>query len=124
MGIRIGALAEFRRAELALAQQVTQFEEMKADPELKKELEFDSALTAFLDKHKVTRAQLLEYLEVEQAPEQKPKTRKAPHIKTRVYKNPETGEEITVRMNNNGKYKAWVSQYGAKKVESWLAKIS
>ena len=132
-------LAEFKAAERALAMQFTAFEEMRQNPQLKKALEFDAALDEFLAKHKSSRAALYELLALDIEPAKKPakkpaatpaktttpkpakkkRTRVVLNMKVRVFKNPHTGEEITVRGNRDGKFNAWNAEYGKDVVSSW-----
>lgn len=118
-------LAEFRAAERALAKQVTAFEELKNDAELKREIEFDEALAGVLKKFGMSRPKLLAFLQMELEPESvKTKAgksgRKVPDFHPKIFTNPHTNESITVKLRTHGTYKEWVGKYGKDVVESWI----
>lgn len=136
----MATIADFKAAERALAIQFTAFEEMKQNPELRKALELDAALEAFCIEHKTSRAALYELLALGIEPQKKqvkkpaatpakpaaskPASkpagkRAAPIMKIRVFANPHTGEELTVRGNRDGKFNQWNAEYGADVVRSW-----
>jgi len=136
----MATIADFKAAERALAIQFTAFEEMKQNPELRKALELDAALEAFCIEHKTSRAALYELLALDIEPQKKqvkkpaatpakpaaskPASkpagkRAAPVMKVRVFANPHTGEELTVRGNRDGKFNQWNAEYGADVVRSW-----
>lgn len=131
-------IAEFKAAERALAMQFRAFEEMKQNPELKKQLEFDSALDELLEKFKMSRTALYELLAYDVEPEKQPAskkpaaapaktaktdtkvfTRRPPVMKTREFKNPHTGEVIKVRGNRDGRFNKWNDEFGKDVVRSW-----
>ncbi len=47
-------------------------------------------------------------------------TRQRKERKTKVYKNPHTGETIETKGGNHNMLKAWKKQHGSDEVESWL----
>lgn len=115
-------LAEFRAAEKALAKQYAEFEAMKNDSELKKEIEFDNALNEFIAAHGMTRKKLLAFLSIEDGDTQPKKhkaNRKIPDFPDRTLTNPHTGETITVKSLNNGKVRGWIDEHGMDTVKSW-----
>jgi len=143
----MSTLAEFKRAERELAIRVRAFQEMKQSPEVQKAIAFEKALDDFLAVHKITRSALYELLSIEfdgdkkpakkshkkkPAPAKKavstpskPVTKRAPNrhppiMKIRVFANPHTGKEITVRGNRDGVFNAWNAEYGKDVVKSWL----
>lgn len=138
----MSALAEFKRAERELAIRVRAFQEMKQSPEVQKAIAFEKALDDFLAVHKLSRSALFELLSIEfegdKAPAKKshhkksetpaPKSASKPTgkrtrvfngVKIRTFKNPETGEELVVRGNRDGKFNAWNAKYGKDVVRSW-----
>lgn len=143
----MSTLAEFKRAERELAMRVRAFQEMKQSPEVQKAMAFETALDDFLDKHKVTRSALYELLSIEFEPAKPAKKshKEKPAVaikaaakparvkrvrnpgaprsvngqKIRVFRNPHTGEEITVRGNRDGRYNAWNLEYGNDVVQTW-----
>lgn len=129
-------LAEYKAAERALAMQFRAFEEMKADPELKKALEIESALEEFLTTNKLSKQALYDLLAYDVEPDRvatkkavaAPAVAKSPTGKKRkkhawplrTYVNPHTQQEIKIRMATNATYTGWVAQYGKETVASWL----
>jgi hypothetical protein len=143
-GTVMASIADFKAAERALAMQFTAFEEMKQNPELRKALELDAALEAFCTEHKTSRAALYDLLALDIEPQRKQAKkpaatpakpaaskpakkqtakpaakRAAPIMKIRVFANPHTGEELTVRGNRDGKFNQWNIEYGADVVRTW-----
>lgn len=135
-------IAEFRKAELALAKQIALFEEMKQDPALKKELEFSDKLEEFLQKHGMNRAKLMAFLSMQVSPtddlpvkakaetkaggvKRGPKVGFKPVAKPpRIFVNPHTNERIEVKRIDHGVYKAWIAQYGELEVKNWEVYVS
>lgn len=138
----MSALAEFKRAERELAIRVRAFQEMKQSPEVQKAIAFEKALDDFLAVHKLSRSALFELLSIEFEGDKSPakkshhkkpatpatksaskptdkRTRVFNGVKIRTFKNPETGEELVVRGNRDGKFNAWNAKYGKDVVRSW-----
>lgn len=120
-------IAEFRAAELALGKQLAAFEALKNDHALKRELEFDAALTRLLADYNLDRNSLVSILGLtgskanvaaNSEPREKRvyKKREAP----KTFRNPHTGETLTVKRLTHSSYKAWVEQYGEVVVHTWL----
>lgn len=61
-------IAEFRAAEIALNKQLAAFEELKKNPELQREFEFDTALDKFLATHSLNRSKLQAFLTMQGFP--------------------------------------------------------
>lgn len=120
-------LVAFKAAERALAMHYREFEEMKADPELKRELEFDAELAQLLAKYKVARSTLLAILVAESRGEKQAATKKNGATKQsfplRTYKNPHTGKVIQIRLGTDSTYKGWVKEHGKETVESWKTAV-
>jgi hypothetical protein len=118
-------IAEFRAAELALGRQLAAFEALKNDTALKRELEFESAMTKLLDQYGVSRSSLAGILGITAASlrETKPANgEKRAYAKQteKTFKNPHTGETITIKRLSHTTYKQWVEQYGEVVVQMWL----
>lgn len=116
-------LAEFRKLEQQLAQQLAELESMKSDSGLKKEMEFESTLRALLGEYGYSLKDVINLLDPQAgrrapASDQKAGSRKARIVK--VYKNPHTGEIIETKGGNHKGLKQWKAEHGAAKVESWL----
>ena len=119
-------LAQYLKAELELAKQVAQFEALKADPELKKELEFNESLDEFLEAHNMTRQKLQQFLSLQGIPASssggsKSNSGARPYNRQpgRYYTNPHTNETILVKRKDNGVLQGWVEQYGLEVVQTW-----
>lgn len=127
-------LAAFRKAELALAKQVAEFEALKHDPDLRKELAFVEKLETFLKENDMTYAKLAQFLNFKNGPaattshkagatgaKPGPKPGHKPTPTTgRVYVNPHTNETITVKRVDHGVFQSWIAKYGEEAVEGWL----
>lgn len=115
-------LAEFRKLEQQLAEQLAELESMKSDAGLKKEMEFESKLRALLGEYGFSLRNIINLLDPE-ASRRSPVTaapkavRKARNVK--IYKNPNTGELIETKGGNHRKLKEWKTEFGAAVVESW-----
>lgn len=116
-------LAEFKRLEAQLAEQLRQLDALKNDNELKKEIEFEEKLRGLLNEYGYSLRQVKQILDPETSAKE-PKVvqgrgqRRERQLK--VYKNPESGEVVETKGGNHKVLKAWKEQYGADKVESWL----
>ncbi|MBB1487460.1 histone-like nucleoid-structuring protein, MvaT/MvaU family [Oceanospirillum sediminis] len=110
---------EYRQKEKLLRQLQEELSALSEREDLKKELEFKSAIDEVLAKFGKTEADLLELFakseSAEAAPEQKARRKRTPS----KYKNPETGEVIEVRGGRQKNYQDWIEQYGKERVQSW-----
>lgn len=118
-------LAEFRAAEEELGRKLAALEALRNDTELKAEIAFERALTKLLEDHGMDRSKLLSILGADQtqdAPKAKSTNGRAPQKREipKTFRNPHTEETITVKRLTNGRYRAWVEQYGEAVVYSWL----
>lgn len=132
-------LVTFKAAERALAIYYRELQEMKDDPELKRELEFDAELNELLAKFKVSRDTLLDILKMDNQNEKKIAGAKLSKLSgvpasdvmkggdkkkqawpLRTYRNPHTGKEIKIRMATNATYVEWANEYGKETVAGWL----
>lgn len=126
-------ISAYRKAELALAKQIAQFEQMKTDPELRKELDFIAKLDEFLKDNDITRSKLQQILAMQLAspgavshkagtPKPVEGKKHGPYGERpgRIYTNPHTKETITVKRQDHGTLKQWIAEYGDTVVESWL----
>ena len=116
-------LAEFRRLELQLAQQLAELEAMKNDGAIQAEMEFENKLRALLGEYGFGLREVISILDPQArsraaAPvSQEKATRKPREVKT--YKNPHNGEVIQTKGGNHAILKAWKAEHGAETVESW-----
>lgn len=115
-------LAEFRKLEEQLAQQMAELEALKNDSALKKEIEFEEKLRALMSAYGVDLRGLIAVLDPEYRPVAKKAqagsaARKARQVK--VYVHPETGERVETKGGNHTILKAWKAEHGVETVESW-----
>lgn len=121
-------LAEFRKLEQDLADQLAALESMKSDSGLQAEMKFESKLRGLLAEYGYSLRDVISLLDPNaakrgrSAPLAAPEkgTRKARELK--VYKNPHSGEIVETKGGNHKLLKAWKNEHGADVVESWLAK--
>lgn len=126
-------IAAYRKAELALAKQIAQFEEMKTDPELRKELDFIAKVDQFLKDNDMSRTKLHQILSMQLAspaavtqkagagkPAAKPAAKPYGERQPKIFTNPHTNETITVKRLDHGTLKAWIAEYGDDVVNTWL----
>ena len=114
-------LAEFRRAEQALKEQLALLEMLQADSGLKRDIEFEDKLKALMAEYGVELSTLIEILDPNYnskniatavPPQRKPRQAK-------VYLNPLTGERLETKGGNHALLKAWKAEHGADVVEGW-----
>jgi len=131
-------IAEYTAAELALAKQVTALEELKNDPELKLELEFNSEFEALLSKYSFSKSKLYAFLEAQygaakavetKAPSQskagKAGKEKAGYDghKDKLWTNPHTGEAVKSRRRDHKTILGWIEQHGLEEVLTWMTRL-
>lgn len=118
-------LAEFRALEQQLAAQLAELESLKNDDGLKREIEFEQKLRTLLGEYGYSLRNIVAILDPQSASRRAPAsaetkgTRKARTVK--VYKNPHSGEVVEIKGGNHKILKEWKAEYGADKVETWLA---
>lgn len=118
-------IAEFQAAQLELSKRVTALEEMRNDPELKRELEFDGELVELLGKYSLSKDKLYAFLSVQynarKAADKKAAGPKGKaHIGTmKLWTNPHTGESLESGRRDHKTIKGWIEQYGLKEVLTW-----
>lgn len=120
-------IAEFRAAELALGKQLAAFEALKNDIALKRELEFDTAMTKLLAEYGISRGSLAGILGLTAADlraakpdDTREKRTYQKREKEKTFVNPHTHETLTIKRLTNTTYKQWVEQYGEVVVQMWL----
>lgn len=116
-------LAEFRRLEQQLAQQLAELEAMKGDSAIKAEMEFEEKLRALLDEYGYSLRDVINILDSKAhtriaSPAVKEKTSRKPR-ELKIYKNPHNGEVLQTRGGNHAVLKAWKAEHGAEAVEAW-----
>lgn len=118
-------LAEYRKLEKHMAEQLQALEALKSDGTLKKEIEFETKLLELLAQYGFSLKHIVNILDPQssargQAPVQTAGKRKPRELKK--YKNPHTGEVVETKGGNHKTLKEWKTQYGSDVVESWLKK--
>lgn len=118
-------LAEFRKLEQQLAEQLAELESLKNDSGLQKEMEFENKLRALLGEYGYSLRDIVNLLDPNASSrktavaEPEKSTRKPRAVK--VYKNPHTGEVVETKGGNHRTLKEWKSEFGGAEVESWLS---
>ncbi|MDP5168568.1 histone-like nucleoid-structuring protein, MvaT/MvaU family [Pseudomonas syringae] len=119
-------LAEFRKLEKDLADQLAALDALKGDAELQREIEFEHKLRELLGEYGFSLRNVIDLLDpagatrvtsVANATGPKP-TRRARQVK--IYKNPHTGEMIETKGGNHKRLKEWKTEFGYETVEAWL----
>lgn len=114
-------IAEFKRLEAQLAEQLAALESLRNDGELKREIEFETKLKALLKEYDLGLKAVINILEptgrLEAVSAAKDKRRERT-VKT--YKNPHTNEIVETKGGNHKVLNAWKAEYGADAVKSWL----
>ncbi|MCM2319364.1 MAG: DNA binding protein [Pseudomonas sp.] len=116
-------LAEFRRAEQALKEQLALLEKLQGDSGLKREMEFEDKLKALMADYGMDLTKVVDILnpqsvEIEPAAPAAVKQRRLRQVK--VYVQPVTGKRIETKSANHALLKAWKAEFGADVVEGWL----
>lgn len=118
-------LAEFRKLEQRLADQLAELETLKNDTSFKKEIEFEAKLRGLLNEYGFSLREIIGIFDLQATngrkapPIAEKKTRKARELK--CYKNPLTEEVVQTRGGNHKVLKDWRAQFGTE-VESWLVR--
>lgn len=114
-------LAEFKRLEAQLAEQLRQLDALKNDGELKKEIEFEEKLRALLGEYGYSLRDVKVILDPSAKPEPKVDGRSQRRERAlKVYINPNTNERVETKGGNHKVLKAWKAEFGTDAVESWL----
>ena len=115
-------LAEFRRAEHELQEQLALLEKLKSDARLQDEMAFEEQLKALMGEYGMSLQQVINILDPQPA-ELEPvapaavKQRRPRQVK--VYVQPVTGKRIETKGANHAQLKAWKAEFGAEVVEGW-----
>ncbi len=116
-------LAEFRRAERELQEQLALLEKLQADTGLQSEMEFEDKLKALMSEYGIDLAKVVAILnpqpaELEPATPAAVKQRRPRQVK--VYIQPVTGKRIETKGANHAQLKSWKAEFGAEVVEGWV----
>ena len=115
-------LAEFRRAERELQEQLALLEKLQANTGLQSEMEFEDKLKALMSEYGIDLAKVVAILnpqpaELEPVAPAAMKQRRPRQVK--VYVQPVTGKRIETKGANHAQLKAWKAEFGAEVVEGW-----
>ena len=111
-------IAEFKRLEAQLAEQLAALDKLKTDNKLQEEMAFERKLKALLSEYGYGLQTVLAILDPQPvARAEQPGSRRQRTLKT--YKNPHTGEVMETRGGNHKVINAWKAEYGADEVRSW-----
>jgi hypothetical protein len=113
-------IAEYKRLEAQLAEQLAALDKLKTDGQLKREMEFEDKLRALIDEYGFNARTVLDILDPASAGEVAPVSRRRAR-ETKIYTNPHTGEVVKTKGGNHKVLSAWKKQYGADAVKSWVA---
>ncbi len=114
-------LAEFRRAERELQEQLALLEKLKSDASLQSEMAFEEQLKALMGEYGMSLQQVVDILDPHPAKAEaavEPKGKRRPR-QVKVYVQPVTGKRIETKSANNAQLKAWKAEFGAEVVEGW-----
>ncbi|WP_413043850.1 histone-like nucleoid-structuring protein, MvaT/MvaU family [Pseudomonas sp. YJ42] len=111
-------IAEYKRLEAQLAEQLAALDKLKGDNKLQQEMEFETKLKGLLKEYGYGLQTVIDILDP--TPSSKavePSRRRTRVVKT--YTNPHTGEVVETKGGNNKTLNAWKAEYGAEQVKSW-----
>ncbi|MBD8828583.1 histone-like nucleoid-structuring protein, MvaT/MvaU family [Pseudomonas sp. CFBP 13602] len=118
-------LAAYRRLEQKIIEQSSELNELRIDPMLEKEMEFEGKLRKLLEQHGKGLTDVVDLLDPNfygvqggQVAVPAKRTRQARRVK--VYRNPLTGEIVESKGGNNRLLGTWKAQFGHEEVESWV----
>jgi len=113
-------IAEYKRLEAQLAEQLAALDKLKTDGQLKREMEFEDKLKALINEYGFNTRTVLDILDPAQAGDVAPVSRRRAR-ETKTYTNPHTGEVVETKGGNHKVLSAWKEQYGAEAVKTWVA---
>ncbi len=92
---------------------------------MKKEIEFETKLSALLGEYSYSLKDVINLLDPKsdrRAPVAEPQASTRTPRQVKVYKNPNTGDVVETKGGNHKKLKEWKAEHGSDTVESWLTK--
>ncbi|WP_415845007.1 histone-like nucleoid-structuring protein, MvaT/MvaU family [Stutzerimonas zhaodongensis] len=111
-------IAEYKRLEAQLAEQLAALDKLKGDDKLQQEMEFETKLKGLLKEYGFNLQTVLDILDPDSASKSAiPVSRRFRVLKK--YTNPHTGEVVETKGGNHKTINAWKSKYGAEQVKSW-----
>jgi hypothetical protein len=114
-------LAEFKRLEAQLAEQLAALDQLKNDTGLKREIEFETKLRALLSEYGFGLKEIINTLDPKSSrTSQAPREGKRRPRALKTYKNPHTNEVVQTKGGNNRVLNDWKAEYGSEAVRSWV----
>lgn len=111
-------IAEYKRLEAQLAEQLAALDKLKTDDKLKQEIEFESKLKDLLNEYGFTLRTVLDILDPNPTAKPAQAESRRPRM-LKVYRNPHTDEVVETKGGNHKVINAWKAKYGAAEVKSW-----
>ena len=111
-------IAEYKRLEAQLAEQLAALDKLKTDSQLKREMEFEDRLKSLINEYGFNARTVLDILDPRSAEDVAPVSRRRAR-ETKAYTNPHTGEVVETKGGNHKVLSAWKKKYGAELVKSW-----
>lgn len=114
-------LAEYKRLEAQLAEQLAALDSLKNDSQLKREIEFETKLNALLAEYNFGLRAIIAILDpkASRLPKAKTDGRRGERVVKR-YLNPHTNDIVETKGGNHKTLNAWKAQHGQETVQSWL----
>lgn len=113
-------VANYHKLQLDLQKLTAEHDKLAQDPELKREMEFDSKIRSLMGQYGKSLRDVISILDpappgasVEKGNKRRPRT-------VKVYHNPLTGETVETKGGNNKLLGQWKAQFGAEEVASWV----
>lgn len=113
-------LANYVQREAEMKRLQEQLEKMQNDPRLQNARQFQSDVTALMEKYEISADDAVQIIKPELA--QQPQAKEAdnkPKRRLKVYTNPHTGEKVETRGGNHKTIKEWKAEYGDEEVNGW-----
>lgn len=115
-------ITEFRHTEDSIRELEARLASLKANPELQKEIDFESKLKELLGTYGKSLRDVQAILDPQRSAGKPPAAKqgsRAPRVLKR-YKNPNNGEVVETKGGNHKTLNAWKKEYGTDTVKSWL----
>lgn len=110
----------FHSTKKAIQELQQQLEALSNDPELKKEMEFETKLRTLMSDYNKSLRDINAILDPQQAAAPAPRaTAGRRERRTKRYTNPHTGAVIETKGGNHKELKEWKQKWGNDTVESW-----
>ncbi|MCQ4258163.1 histone-like nucleoid-structuring protein, MvaT/MvaU family [Stutzerimonas stutzeri] len=112
-------IAEYKRLEAQLAEQLAALDKLKGDNKLQQEMEFEARLRGLLEEYGFNLETALDILNPDVGAKPMPPFGRRARV-MKKYTNPHTGEIVETKGGNHKIISAWKAQYGAKEVQGWV----